>query len=236
VRRTDVSGGVPERVRPNRARAAAAARLAGAGDSDDAVAERMRQAARRARMAGGPAAGRGRPTRPTRPETAGAAALAVVADPRPNRPAPEEAPRPRHLTVVQERGLSPAQRRRRARAALIAGVGAATMIGLALVYFHVVLAQRQFAIDHMDQQLQQAQSTYQQRRLEVAQLSSPGHIISTAEGQLGMIQPNKVTYLTPSSTSPPSSGTGLSDGATSGQAPAGNADWPHIKSQLAGIP
>ena len=71
----------------------------------------------------------------------------------------------------------------------------------------------------------------------MAQLGSPQHIISTAEGQLGMRQPASVTYLTPTVT--------IGDAVRPGpqprrigrrEAPAGDADWPQIKSQLAGSP
>ncbi|HWE56145.1 MAG TPA: hypothetical protein VG435_11575 [Acidimicrobiales bacterium] len=175
--------------------------------------------------------------------SAGATALAAVAVPRPDPDAAD--PEPRHLRVVPEPGLTAAQRRRRARVVVLGSIGAGAMIALALVYFHVVLAQRQFALDKMDSQLQQAQTTYQSDRLQVAQLSSPQHIITMAEGQLGMIQPAKVTYLTPTGTS---SGVRSTPGAAPlghqststvvapAQAPAGDANWPTVKSQLAGNP
>lgn len=212
-----------------------------------AAARLARSAGHPAQAASSPAAGGLRPDPTERrmdltASTAGAAALAVVPEPsETGGPA-----RPRHLKVVPEPGLSPAQRRRRARAALFAGIAGATLVGLALVYFHVVLAQRQFAVDRLDTQLQQAQTAYQQKRLEVAQLGSPAHIISMAEGQLGMVQPTKVTYLTaPAGTVP--GGTSASSGdanaagdqasrTTATTAPAGDADWPQIKSELAGLP
>jgi hypothetical protein len=182
-------------------------------------------------------------------ETRTQAALALAPTPG-NHPDKEAEARPRHLRVV-EPGLTPAQRRRRARAALIGGIGLAAFVGLALVYFHVILAQRQFAIDHLNSQVAQAQRAYQSERLQVAQLSSPQHIISQAEGQLGMVQPSNVSYLTPSvstTASAPSStiaalGATGATGATGGssllrasQAPSGDANWPTIKSQLAGQP
>jgi cell division protein FtsL len=178
------------------------------------------------------------------PGVSGAAALAVAPPVKRPLPGKEEQARPRHLWVVPE-GLTPAQRRRRARMLLMTGIGAAAAIALALVYFHVVLAQRQFAIDRLQSQVQKAQATYQDQRLQVAQLGSPQHIISMAEGQLGMIQPSNVTYLTPSGgggASTAASGQrplGQPVGAAAGQppqAPAGDANWPEIKSQLAGIP
>jgi hypothetical protein len=117
---------------------------------------------------------------------------------------------------------------------LICAIAGAAAVGLVLVYFHVVLAQRQFTLDRMNSQVQQAQATYQDRRLQVAGLQSPQHIISTAEGQLGMWQPSNVTYLDPSGGGS-AQGTGASLAPPS-RAPAGDADWPQIKSALAGIP
>ena len=224
----------PTTSRPSAARAAAAARLAGVAAGDEAVAARMRYAAQRSL---GSAVG-----------VAGAAALALA--PQPERPPAhqprtrEQPARSRHLRVVPD-GLSPAQRRRRARMLVIAAISAAAAIALALVYFHVILAQRQFAIDRLGAQVHAAQTTYQSQRLEVAQLGSPQHIISMAEGPLGMVQPSKVTYLTPSSGQAVVSGQGaqqaLGQNRASGtlspsHALAGDADWPQIKSQLAGSP
>ena len=257
--------GVPLRARPTGPRAAAAARLAGAEAGPEAVADRMRRAARRARTTassrpplsvpqGAPApersgsTGMAPPSGPGGPAiranevvavhevvaVGGAAALAVaVPAPRPD-PVHEPAPRPRHLRVVPDGALSPAQRRRRARVLLIGGISGAAAIGLALVYFHVVLAQRQFALDRLNTQVQKAQATYQDRRLQVAQLGSPQHIISMAEGQLGMQQPAHVAYLSPAGGGSVQGGS--SSLAPPSTAPAGDADWPQIKSQLAGIP
>lgn len=171
----------------------------------------------------------------------GSAAAALRAE-----PLPEEKARPRHLRVVPPGTLSAAQRRRRARAVLIATIAAASCIAFALVYLHVVLAQRQFQIDKLNSNVTKAQASYQNLRLQVAQLGSPQQIISTAEGRLGMVQPSKVVYLTPPAGA---SQTAATDGAPSAappqsassvvppnQAPAGDADWPRIKSQLAGAP
>jgi hypothetical protein len=122
-------------------------------------------------------------------------------------------------------------------------MAAATVIGLGLVYFHVVLAQRQFALDRLQTEISQAQSTYQAERLKVAELSAPQHIISEAEGRLGMTQPQTVTYLSPSSGSavapsgvPPLGAGPPSSVVPADEAPAGDADWPVIKSELAGQP
>ena len=232
--RTDPADGpappVSNGARPSMARAAAAARLAGAGAGEAEVADRMRQAARRSRQAPPAALSNG-----LAGLSNGAAALAVAAPVAPPRPGRPEEARPRHLRVVPDRALSPAQRRRRARALVVVGIVGAATIGLSLVYFHVVLAQRQFALDRLDTQVQQAQATYQQSRLQIAQLGSPQHIISMAEGQLGMVQPGNVTYLTPTAGAG-ASGSSLVSPRPGTPAPAGDANWPDIKSQLAGSP
>jgi len=151
----------------------------------------------------------------------------------------------RHLRVVEKPVRSPAQRRRLARAILLGGVGLAVSVAFALVYLHVVLAQRQFKLDSVNSQVQQEQVTYQKLRLKVAELNSPQHIIATAEGQLGMVQPSAVTYLTPSAAADNQSGansgsdpslTQANPSSPGTAAPEGDADWPRIKSQLAGSP
>jgi cell division protein FtsL len=165
----------------------------------------------------------------------GATAAAAAARALPLDPS-REGERPRHLRVVPPNVRTAAQRRGRARALLVAAGGLLMAIAFGLVYLHVVLAQRQFALDRLTTKVQADRATYQQLRLQVAQLGSPQHIISTAEGQLGMRPPASVNYLTPATTvggavTPPPAA------ATSGtRAPVGDADWPKIKSQLAGSP
>jgi hypothetical protein len=66
-----------------------------------------------------------------------------------------------------------------------------------LVAFQAKIAADQQRLDHVDQQLSDAQATYERLRLAVAQLESPQAVISTAEGK-GMVVPEKVTYVTPS--------------------------------------
>jgi cell division protein FtsL len=173
----------------------------------------------------------------------GAAALALR---------PERTGSPwRHLRVVEAPTASPAQRRRRRRILLGSAAVLAVVVAFGLVYLHVVLAQRQFRVDQLNARVQQDQLTYQKLRLQVAELASPEQIISTAEGKLGMVQPGSVTYLTApvqaaaaagsvqvgggSSLVLPGTTAGGSTSATT-QAPEGDADWPSIKSQLAGSP
>lgn len=177
-------------------------------------------------------------------ERAAAAARALGLDPGPTAAVPDQSPSRRpgakpHLRVVGPGELTPVQRRRRARAILVGSAMVALAIAFALVYFHVILAQRQFKVDDLNNRVQQQQLTYQKLRLQVAELGSPQNIISTAEGRLAMVQPASVTYLTPSTTigsSGSSAGTGKASASSTSQGPAGDANWPAIKSQLAGSP
>jgi cell division protein FtsL len=180
-----------------------------------------------------------------RPSPARAAAAAhLVAGSAPDRRPGDHPEGGRHLRVVEKPARSPAQRRRLARAILLGGVGLAVSVAFALVYLHVVLAQRQFKLDSLNSRVQQEQVAYQKLRLRVAELNSPQHIIATAEGQLGMVQPAGVTYLTPPTADGGSASTGGSEPSLTRSnpsspatgAPLGDADWPRIKSQLAGSP
>jgi cell division protein FtsL len=119
----------------------------------------------------------------------------------------------------------------------VAGAGLVLAVTFGLVYLHVVLAQRQFALDRLTAKVQAEQARYQDLRLQVAELGSPAQIISTAEGQLGMRQPASVTYLAPTATiggTPDPADSQAAPGPV--HAPAGDADWPQIKAQLAGSP
>jgi len=108
-----------------------------------------------------------------------------------NRPS-----RPR-LRVVPPNELSPAGRRRRARM-LVAVLSAAIVLGLlAIVALHALLSQNQLRLDDLDARASAAQARYERLRLEVAQLESPGRIVTAAQERLGMVVPPTVTYLTP---------------------------------------
>ena len=247
------SAGVPERSRPSPGRAAAAAALA----SSAGVPERSRPSPDRAAAAGsvGSSAGVPERSRPS-PDRAAAAGLLVSSSPYLHgsaAPKPDVAPDGgveegslRHLRVVGPKERTPAERRRRAQVVMVVSVVIGLGIALSLVYLHVVLAQRQFRLDGLDSQVQSEQTQYQKLRLEVAELGAPVNIISTAEGTLGMVQPATITYL-------PADAAGVTGGAAAGArgagappasrsdkdgipAPAGDADWPVIKSQLAGSP
>jgi hypothetical protein len=56
------------------------------------------------------------------------------------------------------------------------------------VVFHVVLAQNQMELDHLNGQIANEQRTYEQRRLAASVLASPQRVIQEAE-RLGLVQP-----------------------------------------------
>jgi cell division protein FtsL len=56
------------------------------------------------------------------------------------------------------------------------------------VVFHVVLAQHQMELDHLNGQIAKEQRTYEQRRLAASLLASPQRVIQEAE-RLGLVQP-----------------------------------------------
>ena len=60
------------------------------------------------------------------------------------------------------------------------------------VVFHVVLAQNQMELDHLNGQITNEQRVYEQRRLDTATLASPQNVIQQAE-RLGLIQPGDST-------------------------------------------
>jgi cell division protein FtsL len=158
----------------------------------------------------------------------------AVPDRRPDERGGSPGRRGRHLRVVAVEG--PERRRRLLRFAAVGGSGLAVAVVFGSVGMHVVLAQNQFRLDHVKARADQAQSQYERLRLQVDQLESPQRIVATAEGKLGMVAPNSVTYLTPSaavsaSTSDPSP-------SRSTQAPNNRniTDWAQVKPQLVARP
>jgi cell division protein FtsL len=68
-----------------------------------------------------------------------------------------------------------------------AAIGTVVVL-LALVVVHVLLAQSQLTLDHLSTKIDNAQSSYEQARLQHAQLAAPSRIIARA-GQLGLVPP-----------------------------------------------
>ena len=137
----------------------------------------------------------------------------------------------RHLRIVER---EPRQLRLpRGRAAVVMAFAAVAAVMLGLVYLHVVLAQRQIELDRLTARTAAAEQQYQALRLQVAQLEAPGRIISDAEGRLGMRPPPSVRYVSPPPTSRPAP---AAPRTPTTAAPKGDADWPAVKSVLAGQP
>jgi cell division protein FtsL len=186
------------------------------------------------------------------------AAEGTVHNAEPARPEPEQAHR--HLRLVEREARRRTNRRHAIVSVAIAGIA---VVCLGLVALHVLIAENQFRLDHLEQQAAVQQERYERLRLQVAELEAPARIVSAAEGPLGMRQPGSVTYL-PATSAPVAAGRAtspevLSNGlaparpgdGTEGNsadpapwaapggsvtAPGGDADWPVIKQYLSGSP
>jgi cell division protein FtsL len=129
-------------------------------------------------------------------------------------------------------------RRRRAGVAIAVGLFAVFALMLGLVAFQAKIAQDQLKLDRADRDLQQAEDTYSQLRLQVANLEAPDRVIAEAK-QLGLIRPGptQVTYLTA-----PAAIVGevlASGGVPPDPGPSGTADaqdWSTMKPLLRGGP
>ena len=119
------------------------------------------------------------------------AAAAPGQVPEPTAPGRQQPSQP-HLQLVPRQGRLWANRRQ-LLIGLVIAAGAAMC--LALVALHVLMAENQFGMDRLQQQVTAQQSVYEKLRLEVAELEAPARIIGLAEGRLGMAQPASVTYL-----------------------------------------
>jgi cell division protein FtsL len=154
--------------------------------------------------------------------------------------APQQEPRFRPpLRVVGPKERTPAARARRMRALAVLMVGVVIAGLFGLVGMHVILAQEQFRLDRLETKATDEQATYDQLRLEVAQLESPERIVADAQQRLGMVQPPAVSYLAPSTPAPSSPTTNPQPQQTNPQpqsALQGDTSWSVVKRQLAGSP
>jgi cell division protein FtsL len=176
---------------------------------------------RAARQAPGPRA---------RSAAAAAPALATVT---PLRRRPAASPRP-DLKVVREQARARAVvRQRRLRAAMVVGGVLAGLLLFAVAACHAVLVGNQVRIDDLEARVADAQARYSASRLEVAELEAPDRIVAEAR-RIGMVTPDDVTYLTPStptsSSEPaPVTETGAGDGQVA-------ASWSTVKPYLGSRP
>lgn len=79
------------------------------------------------------------------------------------------------------------------------------------VAVHAQTTQGQFELDRLQTTASQRQARYQQLRLQVAELEAPQRVVARAR-QLGMVEPDRVTYLTPTAST-------LAGGPVAGQSP-----------------
>ena len=142
-----------------------------------------------------------------------------------------QGPRPRSqqgLRVVDP--AATAARRDRRRLAVIAGslLFAATLAGN--VGVHAQTTQGQFELERLEATTRQRQGDYQELRLQVAELEAPQRILARAR-QLGMIEPARVTYLTPTSktSTPVRPGDAAPEAASTNEAAQG---WVDVKPHL----
>ena len=87
----------------------------------------------------------------------------------------------------------------RRRVAGIAFVSATVTLAalFAAAVFQTILVQGQQRLDQMDRQVRLEQDQFDQLRANVAELESPERIVAVAQNRLGMVQPDKVTYIAP---------------------------------------
>jgi cell division protein FtsL len=159
-------------------------------------------------------------------------------------PAPAHAPHaeprfrpPLRVVGPKERTSAARARRMRVLAVLMVGVVISGLFGL--VGMHVILAQEQFRLDRLETKATVEQATYDQLRLEVAQLESPDRIVADAQQRLGMVQPPAISYLAPSTPAPSSPTTNPQPPQSNAQpqsALQGDTSWSVVKRQLAGSP
>jgi len=132
-------------------------------------------------------------------------------------------PRPAPLRVVAVQSSRRARRVRR----MLWCFGVMIVCSLvAVVGFHVILAQSQVQLDQLEQQVGEEQHRYEQLRFEVSALSSPARIVSRA-AELGMVAPTGVATVVPVPTDPDAAGT-TSDSTSTTLAES----WEKVKSHL----
>lgn len=157
----------------------------------------------------------------------------------PPRTAPRTAPVPQTgapLRVVTNDELQELRRRTRARR-LVAAAGVLVALGLfGVVIAHVMLMQGQFELQRLEQESARSQAEYDRLRLQVSELESPDRIVAVAQQKLGMVAPETITYLAPSSdpTALPSSHEGGEETERTTAAVGAPGSWSSVKSHLAG--
>lgn len=155
------------------------------------------------------------------------AAPATSSDPDPR--APGDAPAP-DLRVVE-------RRRRRRRPAVVATVAVVSVFSLlfALAVFQTMLVEGQQHLDRVTRELADAERAFERMRLEVARQEAPENVMARAQA-LGMVVPDKVTYLTPTGQAVLEATTATETLLAGSDAPrpATGASWPATKPYVTG--
>ena len=131
--------------------------------------------------------------------------------------------RRRRLSVVNVQG---ARRARRVRRMLWTFAVMVVCSMVAVVGFHVVLAQSQVQLDRFEREVAEQQHRYEQLRFEVSVLSSPERIVSRAT-ELGMVAADGPTTVV-AVPSDPAAATSPSDTTATTLAES----WEKVKSSL----
>lgn len=147
------------------------------------------------------------------------------------RPALPDAPAEVSQPVL--RVVDPSVRRRRQRVRVVVTFFTLVTVVLLLVVVigHVKLAESQLQIDRMNRETANEQRRYQQLRLQIAELASPNRIVRTAIDQLGMQQPENITYLAVPTQAPDGSSLGGTPAADDTSATLARS-WPQVKEDL----
>jgi cell division protein FtsL len=166
--------------------------------------------------------------------------MATVPAPR-RLPLPAPAPRREQQPRPSLRVVGEANRRPRYALWTVVVLGAVFALFFALVMFHTVLLQNQRRLDQLDAQVRSEQATYQQRRLQVAQLQSPERILEVATAKLGLVPSTGTTYLTPTGpdavAARQAQAEKAADDGTTSLTPTGNGastGWTQVKPFLGG--
>ncbi len=117
---------------------------------------------------------------------------------------------------------------------MIAAVGGGLLFAAVLagnVAVHAETTQGQLELERLETTARERQARYQQLRLRVAELEAPQRVVAQA-GRMGMVEPDGVTYLTPTaqtSAAPPPPGPRPTPDGPDGEAAQG---WAHVKPVL----
>lgn len=146
-------------------------------------------------------------------------------------PRPETQPvRRRALSVVQS-GDKTAVRGNAARTLFLSTVVFLFLGLFGLVSLHVLLSQSQFRLDELEEKTAKEEARYRRLRLQVAELESPETIVKAAREELGMVEPDSVSYLVPAVETATTQD--ASSGAPGDEQAMQAEEWRNIKRQQA---